>query len=50
MPATRKPTPIDAYRTQLEQLADWDDYLRQESRLPGPRANLELLEAGDRGR
>jgi hypothetical protein len=54
MPTTRKPSPIDAYRTQLRQLAGWDDYLRQESRLPGPRANLELLEAvidaGDRAR
>ena len=45
MPATRKPSPVDTYRTHLEQLPDWDDYLRQESRLPGPRANLELLEA-----
>ena len=45
MPATRKPSPIDTYRTHLQQLPDWDDYLRQESRLPGPRANLELLEA-----
>ncbi|MFN8466081.1 MAG: hypothetical protein U0X20_11040 [Caldilineaceae bacterium] len=45
MPATRKPNPIDTYRTHLQQLSDWDDYLRQESRLPGPRANLELLEA-----
>ncbi len=54
MPTIRKPSPIDAYRTHLRQLADWDDYLRQESRLPGPRANLELLEAvidtGDRAR
>jgi hypothetical protein len=51
---TRKPSPIDAYRAHLHQLATWDDYLRQESRLPGPRANLELLEAvidaGDRSR
>ncbi len=45
MPTTRKPSPIDTYRTHLQQLADWDDYLRRESRLPGPRANLELLEA-----
>ena len=45
MPAIRKSNPIDTYRTELEQLADWDDYLRRESRLPGPRANLELLEA-----
>ena len=45
MSATRKPSPIDTYRTHLQQLSDWDDYLRRESRLPGPRANLELLEA-----
>jgi hypothetical protein len=45
MPTTRKSSPIDAYRTHLQQLSDWDDYLRRESRLPGPRANLELLEA-----
>ena len=45
MPAARKPSPIDVYRTHLQQLSDWDDYLRQESRLPGPRANLELIEA-----
>jgi hypothetical protein len=54
MPATRKLSPIDTYRTELQQLSDWDDYLRRESRLPGPRANLELLEAviqaGDRSR
>ena len=45
MPTTRKPSPIDSYRTHLCELPDWDDYLRRESRLPGPRANLELLEA-----
>jgi hypothetical protein len=54
VPATRKASPIDVYRTHLRQLDDWDDYLRQEARLPGPRANLELLEAaiaaGDRAR
>lgn len=54
MPATSKPNVIDAYRTHLRKLPGWDDYLRQESRLPGPRANLELLEAviaeGDRSR
>ena len=54
MPAVRKPSPLDNYRLHLSQLAEWDDYLRAESRLPGPRANLELLEAvievGDRAR
>ena len=32
----------DDYRTVLGSLEDWDDYLLSESRLPGPRANLEL--------
>jgi hypothetical protein len=44
MPAVHKPNQTDFYRSQLQQLPAWDDYLRQESRLPGPRANLELLE------
>lgn len=42
----------DAYRHALGGLSDWDAYLRQESRLPGPRANLELAQVvadeGDR--
>lgn len=42
----------DLYRQQLGNLSDWDAYLMQESRLPGPRANLELAgvvaEEGDR--
>ena len=41
----------DTYRETLSSLPDWDEYLLQESRLPGPRANLELAhvvaEAGD---
>ena len=45
MPAARKSSPVDVYRTHLQQLSGWDDYLRQESRLPGPHANLELIEA-----
>ena len=32
----------DAYRQTLSSLTDWDEYLLQESRLPGPRANIEL--------
>jgi hypothetical protein len=32
----------DVYREQLDTLDDWDDYLLQESGLPGPRGNLEL--------
>ena len=54
MPAARKPNAIDIYCTHLQTLAEWDAYLGAESRLPGPRANLELLEAviavGDRAR
>jgi hypothetical protein len=36
---------IIQYREKLSGLTDWDAYLLQESGLPGPRANLELLEA-----
>lgn len=43
---------IDDYREILKKLGDWDDYLRAESNLPGPRGNLELAHAaadlGDR--
>jgi hypothetical protein len=43
---------IAEYREVLHTLPDWDAYLLAESRLPGPRSNLELLEAsvqeGDR--
>lgn len=38
-------TKIDAYRAQLCGLADWEPFLRAESRLPGPRSNLELAQA-----
>ena len=31
------------YRTTLRSLADWDNFLLKESRLRGPRANLELV-------
>ena len=31
------------YRKTLRTLADWDRFLLQESGLPGPRANLELV-------
>jgi len=45
-------TKIDQYRTTLRQMKEWDAYLLQESRLPGPRSNLELMQAvadvGDR--
>jgi hypothetical protein len=33
---------IEVYREKLRQLGDWESYLLSESRLPGPRANLEL--------
>lgn len=36
---------VDAYRETLRSLEDWDAFLMQESRLPGPRANLELAYA-----
>lgn len=36
---------ISEYRTILASLDDWDDYLRRESGLPGPRGNLELADA-----
>ena len=35
----------DHYRAKLRTLADWDDYLLAQSGLPGPRANLELIQA-----
>jgi hypothetical protein len=38
------PSP-DSYRVILQTLDDWDSYLMQESRLPGPRGNLELAQA-----
>ena len=33
------------YLAALAQLPDWDDFLRRESGLPGPRGNLELAAA-----
>ena len=38
-------TKRDTYRQTLAALADWDAYLLKESGLPGPRANLELVQA-----
>ena len=35
----------EAYRQQLSALHDWDQFLLSESGLPGPRANLELVQA-----
>ena len=36
---------VDEYRRDLRELDDWEPYLLEHSRLPGPRANLELLHA-----
>ncbi len=33
---------VEDYRQKLQTLDNWDDFLKQESRFPGPRANLEL--------
>ena len=38
-------TRIEAYRQILRELTDWEPYLLAESRLPGPRGNLELAQA-----
>ncbi len=35
----------DDYIRRLLSLDDWDEYLLQESGLPGPRGNLELAQA-----
>ncbi|SRR6266536_3716509 len=37
-------TKADEHRRELARLADWEPYLRSRSGLPGPRANLELLQ------
>jgi hypothetical protein len=34
----------EAYREKLRELESWDEYLLQESGLPGPRGNLELAQ------
>ena len=36
---------VDAYRTELRGLTEWEPYLTKHSGLPGPRANLELVAA-----
>jgi len=36
---------VEAYRTELRELEDWEPYLKKHSGLPGPRANLELVTA-----
>lgn len=35
----------EVYRQTLRTLSDWDSFLLKESGLPGPRANLELMQA-----
>jgi hypothetical protein len=35
---------VTDYRAALRQMPDWDAFLLRESRLPGPRANLELVQ------
>lgn len=35
----------ETYRAELRGLTDWEPYLKRHSRLPGPRANLELVAA-----
>ncbi|HYM98073.1 MAG TPA: hypothetical protein VET26_12285 [Candidatus Sulfotelmatobacter sp.] len=36
---------VEQYRRELRELEDWEPYLKKHSGLPGPRANLELVEA-----
>jgi len=36
---------VDRYRVILRRTTDWAAYLKKESRLPGPRGNLELAHA-----
>jgi hypothetical protein len=40
----REVTKADGYRERLSKLEDWEPYLLAESGLPGPRANLELVQ------
>ncbi len=35
----------ETYRQTLRTLTEWDDFLMKESGLPGPRGNLELMQA-----
>ena len=36
---------LEIYREHLRQMCDWESFLLAESRLPGPRGNLELAQA-----
>ena len=37
-------TKTDDYKTKLQELSNWDEYLLKESGLPGPRGNIELAQ------
>lgn len=39
---------IENYQSQLQQLTEWEEFMLAESGLPGPRGNLELIEAAAR--
>lgn len=39
------PSKTETYREALRRLEDWEPYLKRNSGLPGPRANLELVAA-----
>jgi HEAT repeat protein len=43
--ATKLAGKVEQYRAELRQLRDWEPYLQANSGLPGPRANLELVQA-----
>jgi hypothetical protein len=36
---------VESYRETLRQTSEWEEFLLGESRLPGPRANIELAQA-----
>lgn len=36
---------VQAYIEKLKEIENWDEYLMEESGLPGPRGNLELIQA-----
>ncbi|HEX2645965.1 MAG TPA: HEAT repeat domain-containing protein [Candidatus Dormibacteraeota bacterium] len=36
---------VESYRAELRRLKEWEPYLKRHSGLPGPRANLELVQA-----
>src|ERR1700738_5041891 len=36
---------VQTYREELRELKEWEPYLKKHSRLPGARANLELVAA-----